>query len=67
MPCCFFSSYQRSQDINHENDSYLLQNETTNTIIIDFGSSINLKNERNIVCKNYRHFKNNEWTSDVYF
>ncbi|CAF5157363.1 unnamed protein product, partial [Rotaria sp. Silwood1] len=37
-----------SQNINDRNDSYLLQNQEEDTIIIDFGSIINLKNKRNI-------------------
>ncbi|CAF4318595.1 unnamed protein product, partial [Rotaria sp. Silwood2] len=36
------------QSINDVNDTYLLQNEEENTIIIDFGSTLNLKNEHNI-------------------
>ncbi|CAF4107133.1 unnamed protein product, partial [Rotaria sp. Silwood2] len=37
-----------SQNINDGNDSYLLQNQEEDTVIIDFGSTINLKNKRNI-------------------
>ncbi|CAF1011366.1 unnamed protein product [Rotaria sordida] len=37
-----------SQNINDGNDTYLLQNEIENTIIIDFGSTSNLKTERNL-------------------
>ncbi|CAF4761018.1 unnamed protein product, partial [Rotaria sp. Silwood2] len=33
---------------NDGNDSYLLQNQEEDTVIIDFGSTINLKNKRNI-------------------
>ncbi|CAF3981562.1 unnamed protein product, partial [Rotaria sp. Silwood1] len=37
-----------SQNINDGNDSYLLQNQKGDTIIIDFGSITDLKNKRNI-------------------
>ncbi|CAF3487847.1 unnamed protein product [Rotaria sp. Silwood1] len=36
------------QIINDGNETYLLQDENENTIIIDFGSTSNLKNERNL-------------------
>ncbi|CAF3166386.1 unnamed protein product [Rotaria sp. Silwood2] len=37
-----------SQNINDGNDSYLLQNQEGDTVIIDFGSITDLKNKRNI-------------------
>jgi hypothetical protein len=37
--------------MNDGNDSYLLRNEIENTVIIDFRSADNLKNERNLACK----------------
>ncbi|CAF3720568.1 unnamed protein product, partial [Rotaria sordida] len=37
-----------SQNINDGNDSYLLQNQEGNTVIIDFGSITDLKNKHNI-------------------
>ena len=42
---------QRSQNIKDGNDIHLLQDEKENTIIIDFGSPSNLKNERNLDCQ----------------
>jgi hypothetical protein len=43
--------YSRSENINTDNESYLLRNETENTILIDFGSGNSLKNERHLSCK----------------
>ena len=43
---------KRSQTINDGNDTYLLQDETENTIIVDFGSMSNLKMDHNLDCKN---------------
>ncbi|CAF3577175.1 unnamed protein product, partial [Rotaria sp. Silwood2] len=37
-----------SQNINDGNDTHLLQDEQENTIIIDFGSPLNLKIEHNL-------------------
>ncbi|CAF4218000.1 unnamed protein product, partial [Adineta steineri] len=37
-----------NQNMGDKNDSHLLQNETKNTVIIDFGSTSNLKNRHNL-------------------
>ncbi|CAF4199938.1 unnamed protein product, partial [Adineta steineri] len=38
----------RNQNMDEKNDNHLLNNETENTVIIDFGSASNLKNEHNL-------------------
>lgn len=41
----------RTENVTNTNHSYLLQDETANTILIDFGSASDLKNSHNLECK----------------